>query len=133
MPCPRPLVARRQAEGRTNGSEPKRGRYAARATGLSHFVPGNCARACYTARMSVDGERERILQRFTCGHIRLTRALVASSPHGNAGYHWAPGCVHPKMHSLFDGQQSFCERCACYTRRPDIALRSPGNGPLNTP
>lgn len=52
--------------------------------------------------------------RFTCAHIRLTRAPLSG---GGGGFHWAPGCVHPKMHAVFDGQVSFCERCPCYMRR----------------
>jgi hypothetical protein len=75
--------------------------------------------------MSLEAEREGIMLRFTCGHVRLTRALIAEAASTEAAYHWAPGCVHPKMHSLFDGQVSFCERCPCYMRRAG-APRSPG-------
>jgi hypothetical protein len=67
--------------------------------------------------MSLEAEREGILQRFTCAHVRLTRARIADATSSDLAYHWAPGCVHPKMHLLFDGQESFCERCPCYMRR----------------
>jgi hypothetical protein len=67
--------------------------------------------------MSIQAERDAIMERFTCAHVRLTRAPSISDPDGTSHYHWAPGCVHPKMHLLFDGQVGFCERCPCYMRR----------------
>jgi hypothetical protein len=78
---------------------------------------GGTADEWYTPVMSLEAEREGIMQRFTCAHVRLTRALVSAPASSEAAYRWAPGCVHPKMHSLFDGQVSFCERCPCYMRR----------------
>jgi hypothetical protein len=64
--------------------------------------------------MSIQAERDSIMESFTCAHIRLTRAISAAA---DGQYHWAPGCVHPRMHNLFDGTVDFCERCPCYMRR----------------
>jgi hypothetical protein len=74
--------------------------------------------AWYTPCMSIQADRQEILDRFTCAHVRLTRAPVTASPEAAGAYRWAAGCVHPKMHARFDGQVNFCERCPCYMRRP---------------
>jgi len=69
--------------------------------------------------VSNEDKRDAILARFTCAHIRLTRAPTRGGD-GQDGFQWAPGCVHPKMHLRFTGEPGFCDRCPCYTARAGL-------------